>query len=168
MKIFIHKFQLPTRISSCSIGIQMERNILLVQCNTCETHWGVPLTPRVKYSCLLNDQTCSKYMYTCIKFALTFVGFHWVVDIGTSGKWFFAWSWSLILNYSTRNVELYAMPLNRKNTKNPQILRYSMKHLLNWQLHSFSKVNKIYTKNYSRGCADFQRYIPVTVDHTVV
>lgn len=43
-----------------------------------------------------------------------------------------------------------------------------MKHSLKLTTTKLLNVNKIFTKNYSWGCTDFQRYIPVTVDHTVV
>lgn len=59
-----------------------------------------------------------------------------------------------------------AKKLNKRYmlSKNVQIKNKQLKNgvffcWVNWN---------IITENYSRGCADFQRYIPVTVDYTVV
>lgn len=69
---------------------------------------------------------------------LTFVGSHWFINAITFRKYIVAWSWQLILNHSTRNIELYTMSLNSKKTIKIHIFRIKM-----WIKQSSNKHKKI-------------------------
>lgn len=50
-------------------------------------------------------------------YSITFVGINWVINVVAFWECIVAFSRSLILNYSTANIELYAMSLSRKKQK---------------------------------------------------